>query len=57
MLPASSLSSAAYSLRKLFLQHIDELDDINYIRIGHPADNIKDLDDAEENCLNLRCQL
>jgi hypothetical protein len=53
MLPASSLSSAAYGLRKLFLQHIDELDDINYIRIGHPADNIKDLDDAEENCLNL----
>ena len=53
MLSASSLSTAAYSLRNLFLQNIDELDDINYIRIGHPADNIGDLDDAEENCLNL----
>ena len=53
MLPASSLSTAAYSLRELFLQNIDELDDINHIRIGHPADNIRDLDEAEENCLNL----
>lgn len=53
MLPASSLSTAAYTLRKLFLQNIDELSDINYIRIGHPADNIKDLEDADENCLNL----
>ncbi|TKB25866.1 DUF4255 domain-containing protein [Desulfopila sp. IMCC35006] len=53
MLPPSALSTAAYSLRKLFLQNIDELSDINCIRIGHPADNIKDLDEAEENCLNL----
>ncbi len=53
MLPASSLSSAAYSLRKLFLQNIDGLNDISSIRIGHPSENIKDLEDADENCLNL----
>ena len=53
MLPTSALSFAAYSLRHLFLNNIDELDDVNNIRIGNPADNIKDLDDAEENALNL----
>lgn len=53
MLPTSSLSNAAYSLRKLFLQSIDELADITQIRIGHPADNIKALEDTDENCLNL----
>ena len=53
MLPVSSLSIAAYSLRRLFLQNIDEMSDINSIRIGHPADNISELEEAEENCLNL----
>jgi hypothetical protein len=53
MLPASSLSSAAYSLRNLLVTHIDDLDDINNIKIGHPADTIKDLEDFDENCLNL----
>ncbi|MCP4494548.1 MAG: DUF4255 domain-containing protein [Gammaproteobacteria bacterium] len=53
MLPASSLSSAAYSLRNLLVTHIDELDDINHIKIGHPGDTIKDLEDFDENCLNL----
>jgi hypothetical protein len=53
MLPASSLSSAAYSLRNLLVTHIGDLDDINHIKIGHPADTIKDLEDFDENCLNL----
>lgn len=53
MLPASSLSRAAYGLRVLFLQQIDDLNDINHIRIGHPADTIQDLESFEVNCLNL----
>ena len=53
MLPASSISSAAHALRALFLQHIGELSDINQIRIGHPGETIKELDDADQNGLNL----
>ena len=53
MLPVSSLSDAAHGLRTLFLQNIDELNNINDILIGHPAENIKELDDAEHSCLNL----
>lgn len=53
MLPASSLSRAAYGLRVLLMNQIDEFDDIDHIRIGHPADTIKDLEDSDQNCLNL----
>jgi hypothetical protein len=53
MLPASSLSRAAYGLRVLLMTKIDEFDDIDRIKIGHPADTIKDLEDNNENCLNL----
>ena len=53
MLPVSSLSSAAYGLRDLLIRQIDELDDVTHIRIGHPGDNIKDLEDSDQNCLNL----
>lgn len=53
MLPASSLSSAAYGLRALFLEHIADLDDVDQIRIGHPADTIKDLENDNDNSLNL----
>jgi hypothetical protein len=53
MLPASSLSRAAYGLRVLLMTQIDEFDDIDRIRIGHPADTIKDLEDSDQNCLNL----
>lgn len=53
MLPPSSLSAAAYGLRDLFVQQVTELDDIDHIRIGHPADTIKDLESLDENCLNL----
>lgn len=53
MLPPSALSTAAYSLRQLFLNNIAGFEDVNQIRIGHPADNIKDLDDTGLNCLNL----
>ncbi len=53
MLPASSLSRAAYGLRDLLMKHIDEFDNIDRIKIGHPGDTIKDLEDVDENCLNL----
>ena len=53
MLPASSLSRAAYGLRELLMTHIDEVDVIDRIKIGHPGDTIKDLEDFDENCLNL----
>jgi len=53
MLPASSLSSAAYSLRNLLVTQIADLDDINHIKIGHPGSTIKDLEELDENCLNL----
>jgi hypothetical protein len=53
MLPTSSLSSAAYGLRQVFIAHIDELDSVANIRIGHPAETIKELEAIGENCLNL----
>ncbi len=53
MLPASSLSRAAHGLRDLLMKHIDEFDNIDRIKIGHPGDTIKDLEDLAENCLNL----
>jgi hypothetical protein len=53
MLPASALSFAAYSLRRVLMDNINELVDVNNIRIGHPADNVKELADAEESGLNL----
>ena len=53
MLPASSLSSAAHGLRNLFLQNIADVTVLDHIRIGHPADNIKELVDIDDNCLNL----
>jgi len=53
MLPASSLSKAAYGLRNLLLDNIDEFDNIENIMIGHPGDTIKDLEALEENALNL----
>jgi hypothetical protein len=53
MLPASSLSSAAQGLRNLFLQNIADVTVVDNIRIGHPADNIKELVDLDDHCLNL----
>lgn len=53
MLPASSLSRAAHGLRDLLMKRIEEFDDIDRIKIGHPGDTIKDLEDLNENCLNL----
>lgn len=53
MLPASSLSKAAYGLRNLLLDNIDEFDNIENIMIGHPGDTLKDLEGLEENALNL----
>lgn len=53
MLPASSLSSAAHGLRNLFLDNIDDISVLDNIRIGHPADNIKELVDLDDHCLNL----
>jgi len=53
MLPASSLSKAAYGLRNLLLDNIDEFDNIENIMIGHPGDTIKELEDLDENALNL----
>lgn len=53
MLPASSLSRAAYSLRDLLISQIDEFDDIEKIKIGHPGDTVKKLEVLSENCLNL----
>jgi len=37
----------------MFLNHIADVTVLDHIRIGHPADNIKDLDDADDHCLNL----
>ena len=53
MLQVSSLSSAAYGLRQVFIEHIDDLDDISHIRIGHPGETIKELEKLEQNSLNL----
>ncbi len=53
MLPASSLSSAAQGLRSLFLNSIDDVTVLDHIRIGHPADNIKELVELDDHCLNL----
>jgi len=53
MLPVSSLSRAAYSLRNLLTQNIDEFVTIENIKIGHPSDTIKDIEALEENGLNL----
>lgn len=53
MLPASSLSSAAHGLRNLFLQNITDVTALDHIRIGHPADNIQELVELDDNCLNL----
>jgi len=53
MLPASSLSKAAYGLRNLLLDNIDEFDNIENIMIGHPGDTLKVLEGLEENAINL----
>lgn len=53
MLPVSSLSKAAYGLRDLLMQNIDEFDHIEHIKIGHPSDTVKDLEALELNGLNL----
>ncbi len=53
MLPASSLSSAAHGLRNLFLDNIADISALDNIRIGHPADNVKELVDLDDHCLNL----
>lgn len=53
MLPASSLSSAAHGLRNLFLDNIADVTVLDHIRIGHPADNLKELSDLDDHCLNL----
>jgi hypothetical protein len=53
MLPVSSLSTAAYGLRDLLIQQIDELADVTHVRIGHPGDTIKELEDNDQNSLNL----
>ncbi len=53
MLPASSLSSAAQGLRDLFLNSIADVTVLDHIRIGHPADNIKELVELDDHCLNL----
>lgn len=53
MLPVSSLSRVAYELRDLFVSHIDDFNDYENIRIGHPADTLKELEALEDSGLNL----
>jgi len=53
MLPASSLSRAAHGLRDLLMSNIDDIDAVDQIKIGHPADTLKDLENSNANCLNL----
>lgn len=53
MLPISSLSRVAYELRDLFVSHIDDFNDYENIRIGHPADTIKQLEGLDDSGLNL----
>jgi hypothetical protein len=53
MLPASSLSRAAYGLRDRLVDEIDELINFDQVKIGHPGDTIKTLEDSNLNCLNL----
>ena len=53
MLPISSLSRVAYELRDLFVSHIDDFNDYENIRIGHPADTIKELEVLDDSGLNM----
>jgi len=54
MLAIGSLSEAAFGLRRKLVDNIAGLDnDISRIRIGHPGSNLKELEDADENGLNL----
>ncbi len=54
MLAIGSLSEAAFGLRRKLVDNISGLDnDISRIKIGHPGSNLKDLEDADENGLNL----
>jgi photosystem II stability/assembly factor-like uncharacterized protein len=52
MLPVSAMSDAANKLRNLLLDRIDDLDDVNRIRIGHPKSTFEDMK-KEMNHLNL----
>lgn len=53
MLPISSLSRVAYELRDLFVSHIDDFNDYENIRIGHPAETIKELEVLDDSGLNM----
>ena len=54
MLPVSAISDAANKLRNLFLDQIDDLDDVKRIKIGHPKDTFEDMEKVKDkNQLNL----
>jgi len=53
MLPVSSISESAYTLRRLLVDNIEDISGIDRISIGHPGVNLKKLEDKEDSSLNI----